>query len=76
MEKACEKWKDVQVGLKTWQAFKYHFAQAYKCYQILKKATAASHGYGASINNTQETEAQVNTVDALQALACASMEEK
>ena len=27
MEKACEKWEDMQVGLKTWQAFKDHFAQ-------------------------------------------------
>ena len=28
MEKSCEQWEDMQVGLKTWQAFKYHFAQA------------------------------------------------
>ena len=30
-EKACEQWEDMQVGLKTWQAFKEHFAQAYMC---------------------------------------------
>ena len=57
MKKACEQWEDMQVGLKTWQAFKYHFAQAYRRYQIRKKATAAAHGYGASANHTQETEA-------------------
>ena len=45
-------------------------------YQIRKKATAAAHGYGASGNNTQETEAQINTADALQALACSEMEDK
>ena len=55
MEKSCEQWEDMQVGLKTWQAFKHHFAQAYRRYQIRKKATAATHGYGASANNTQET---------------------
>ena len=61
LEKACEKWEDMQVGLKTCQAFKYHFTQAYRRYQIRKKATAAAHGYGASENHTQETEAQLNT---------------
>ena len=66
----------MQVGLKTWQAFKDHFAQAYRCYQIRKKATTTAHGSGASANYTQETEAQVNTADALQALACATMEDK
>ena len=45
-------------------------------YYIRKKATAASHGYEAPVNHTHETEDQVNTVDALQALACASMEYK
>ena len=76
MEKACEQWEDIQVGLKTWQTFKDHFAQAYRRYQIRKKATSAAHGYGASENHTHETEAQVNTTDALQALACAAMEDK
>ena len=76
MEKACEQWEDMQVELKTWQAFKDHFAQAYRHYQIRKKATAAAHGYGESVNHTHETEAQVNTADALQALACAAMEYK
>ena len=55
----------MQVGLKTWQAFKENFAQAYRRYQIHKKATAVAHGHGASENHTQETEAQVNTMDAL-----------
>ena len=32
MEKACEKWEDMQVGLKTWQVFKDRFAQAYRRY--------------------------------------------
>ena len=36
-EKACENWEDMQVGLKTWQAFKGHFSQAYRSYQIRKK---------------------------------------
>ena len=33
-EKSCEQWEDMQVGLKTWQAFKDHFAQAYRRHQI------------------------------------------
>ena len=65
----------MQVRLKTWQAFKDHFAQAYRCYQIRKKATAAAYGYGASSNHTKDTEDQVNSVDVLQALACATMED-
>ena len=76
MENFCEQWEDMQVGLKTWQAFKEHFKQAYRRYQIRKKATAAAHGYGASASNTQETESQVNNADALQALACAAIEYK
>ena len=48
MEKSCEQWEDMQVGMKTWQAFKEHLAQAYRRYQIRKKATTAAHGYGAS----------------------------
>ena len=66
----------MQVGLKTWEAFKDHFAQAYRRYQIRKKATSAAHGYGESENHTQETEAQVNTADELQSLACEAMEDK
>ena len=76
MDKFYEQWEDMQVRLKTWQAFKDHFAQAYRCYQIRKKATAAAYGYGASSNHTQETEAQVNTADVLKALACAEIEDK
>ena len=75
-EKACEQWEDMQVGLKTGQYFKDHFPQAYRRYHIRKKATAGTHGYGASENHTQETEAQVNTVDELQAIACAATEDK
>ena len=73
MEKSCKQWEDMQVGLKTWQAFKDHFAQAYRRYHTCKKATADAHWYGESENHTQETEAQVNTKDALQELTCAAM---
>ena len=66
----------MQVGMKTWQDFKDHFTQYYRRYQILKKATSSDHWYGASTNDTQETDAQVNTADALQALAYAAMEDK
>ena len=47
MEKSCEQWEYMQVGLKPWQAFKDHFTQAYRRYHIREKATAAAHGYGA-----------------------------
>ena len=66
----------MQVGLKILQAFKDHFAQAYRRYQICKKETAAAHGYGESVNRKQEKESQVNTVDAMQSLACAALEYK
>ena len=33
----------MQVGLKTWQAFKGHFAQSYRRYQICKNETAAEN---------------------------------
>ena len=66
----------MQVGLKTWQDFKDHFSQSCRRYQIRKKSTAADYGYGASANHTQETEALVNTADALKSLACAAMEDK
>ena len=75
-EKSCEQLEDMQVGLKSWQAFKDHFAQADMRYHIRKKVTAAAHGYGTSENHTHETKAQVNTADALQELACASTEDK
>ena len=71
MEKACEQWEDMHVGLKTWQAFKDHFSQSYRRYHICKKAIAAAHEYGVSENHTQKTEFQFGTVDTLQALACA-----
>ena len=48
----------------------------YRRYQICKKSTEAAHGYGASENHTLETEAQINTEDALKALAYALMEDK
>ena len=76
MEKACEQWEDIQVGLKPRQDFKDHFSQAYRCYHIRKKATAATHGYGASGKHTQEIDAQVNTADALQEIVCSAMEDK
>ena len=44
MEKSCEQWEDMQVGLKTWQDFKDHFSQAYRRYKICKNTTAVSHG--------------------------------
>ena len=66
----------MQVGLWTWQAFKENFSQAYRHYHIRKKATSVAHGYRAVANHTQETDTQVNTADALQALPCASIEDK
>ena len=44
MEKYYEQQEEMQVVLKNWQNFKDHFLQAYRRYQILKKATAADHG--------------------------------
>ena len=76
MEKSYEQWEYMQVGLNIWQAFKDHFKQTYRSYQTRKKATTASHGYGEAKNYTQETDAQVNTADALQELACTVMEDK
>ena len=66
----------MQVGLKNWQAFKDHFEQAYRCYQIHTKATASAHGYGDSENHVHETYSQVMTVDALQALSNETMDDK
>ena len=57
MEKSCKQWEDMLVELKICQAFKDHFAQAYRRYQIRKKATAAAHGYREPENHTQETKA-------------------
>ena len=37
IEKSCEQWEYMQVVLKTWQAFKDHFTQAYRRYQIRNK---------------------------------------
>ena len=34
IEKSCKKWEDMQVGIKTCQAFKDHLSQAYRRYQI------------------------------------------
>ena len=76
MEKSCEQWEEMQVGLENWQALKDHFSQVYRRYQIHKKATEAAHGHGVSENHAQETADQVNTVDTLHALACAEMEDK
>ena len=76
VEKSYEQWKYMQVDLKIWQAFKDHLSQAYRCYQIGKKETASTHGYGESADHTQEIEFRVNTVDVLQALLCAAMKDK
>ena len=73
MEKSCEQREDMQVGLKYWHDFKDHISHAYRRYHIRNKARASAHGYRASENHTQETDAQINTVDALKALACAAM---
>ena len=54
-EKFREQWEEMQVVLKTCQSFKDNFLQAYRRYQIRKKATAAAHGYGASENHAHET---------------------
>ena len=54
--------------------FQRKHLQDHRCYHIRKKATSASHGYGASENHAQEKEAQLMTVGALQALACAVMQ--
>ena len=43
----------MQVGLKTWKAFKDRFDQAYRRYNIRKKATEAAPEFGASANHTQ-----------------------
>ena len=66
----------MQVGVKNWQALRYNFEQAYRRYHIHKKATAAAHGYGDSANHAHKTDAQVMTVEVLQALANAKMEDK
>ena len=53
----------MQVGIKNCQDFKDNVLQVYRCYQICKKSTYDAHGYGASENYAQETEAQVMTAD-------------
>ena len=75
-EKFCEKWKDMIVGQKKWKAFTDHFAQAYSCYQIRKKLTAAAHIYGASENYDRETDAQRMTENTIQELANVKIEDK
>ena len=66
----------MRVELKIWQVFKDHILQAYRCYHICKKETAADHGYGSSENHAHETDAQVMTVYALQALENTTIEDK
>ena len=41
-----------------------------------QESNNCGHSYGASANDTQETNAQVNTEDLLQALSCAAMKYK
>ena len=55
--KSHEKWEDMQVGQNNWQAFNDHFAQSYRYYQILQKATATAHGYVTPQNCVHETDA-------------------
>ena len=66
----------MQVGQKNLQAFKDHFAQAYRHYQIRKKSTSAVHGYGASENHAHEKYAQIMNSNALKSLANAKIEDK
>ena len=66
----------MQVVQKNWQVLNDHFLKAYRRYHIHKKSTAAAHGYGASENHAHETDAQVMTSDALQALANATIKNK
>ena len=61
------------IGQKNFQTFKDHLAQAYRRYQIRKKATAAFHVYGASENHANETDAHMMTSDALQSFANVTM---
>ena len=68
MEKACDQWEEMQVGQNTWQAFKNHFTQSYRCYYIQKKPRASAHGYGVTENHAQKIDSQMMTTDALQAL--------
>ena len=60
----------------NWQTFKDKFEQAYMRYYTHKKAADAAHGYGASENHAHETDNQMMTVDALQALVSIKMKEK
>ena len=55
--KNCEQWEGIQYGLNNWQAFNDHFAQSYRYYQILQKATATAHGYVTPQNCVHETDA-------------------
>ena len=70
MYKAFEQLEDMQVGQKPGRISRTIFSQAYRRYQIHKKATEAAHGYRVSANHTQETESQFITSDAMQALEC------
>ena len=64
------------VGQNNGLAFKDTFEQAYGRYHIRKKAIYAAHVYGASANHAHAKDYQMITVDALQALANATMEDK
>ena len=76
IKKTVNSGKTSRFDCKNGRILKYHFSQAYRRYQIRKKATAAAHGSGESTNHTQEIEAQFNTEDVLQPIACAAMEDK
>ena len=75
-EKSCGQWEEILVGQKTWQSFKNHFAQAYKCYNIRKTETSVDHGYGDAANHAQETDSQMMTANALQALTNVEIADK
>ena len=66
----------MMVGQNNCQTFKDHFAQEYWRYHICKIARFAAHGHGASENHVHETDTHMMTVDALQELKKATMDNK
>ena len=46
MKKSCEQWEYMQVGMKTWQAFKDQFAKSYRRYRIRKNKNQRPMGMG------------------------------
>ena len=58
------------------EGFQRPFHTSPQAHPYPQESNSSDHRYGESANHTQDTEAQVKTVDALQALACAAMEDK